>query len=107
MPDGATLINTARGVVVDAAALTAELRSGRLDAVLDVTDPEPLPPDDPLWELPNVVLTPHMAGAVGNELSRIGELVVDEVRRLLAGEPLAYRETWQPPTSPSRQERSP
>jgi phosphoglycerate dehydrogenase-like enzyme len=104
MPDGATLINTARGIVVDAAALTAELRSGRLDAVLDVTDPEPLPPDDPLWELPNVVLTPHMAGAVGNELSRIGELVVDEVRRLLAGEPPAYRETWQHPTSSSRQE---
>jgi phosphoglycerate dehydrogenase-like enzyme len=50
------------------------------------------------------VLTPHMAGAVGNELSRIGELVVDEVRRLLAGEPPAYRETWQPPTSSSRQE---
>src|SRR3712207_3413082 len=64
MPDGALLVNAARGVVVDTAALLAECRSGRLAAALDVTDPEPLPLDHPLWNLPGVFITPHVAGAV-------------------------------------------
>ena len=88
--DGSTLINTARGALVDTAALTAELVSGRLDAVLDVTDPEPLPPDSPLFELPNVQLTPHIAGALGNEVARLGELAVSEIERLAAGLHLAH-----------------
>ncbi|OIV38551.1 hypothetical protein BIV57_05125 [Mangrovactinospora gilvigrisea] len=86
MPDGATLINTARGGVVDHAALEAELVSGRLNAVLDVTDPhEPLPADSPLWELPNVVLTPHLAGSTGNEVRRLGDYAVEEVERFASG----------------------
>ncbi len=90
LPDGATLINTARGALVDTDALTDELVSGRIDAVLDVTDPEPLPPDSPLFALPNVLLTPHIAGALGNEIVRLGELAVSEIERLAAGEPLAH-----------------
>ncbi len=89
MPDGATLINTARGALVDHDALIAELTSGRLDAVLDVTEPEPLPPRSPLHTLPNVMLTPHLAGALGNELGRLGEWAVDEVERHAARQPFA------------------
>ncbi len=85
--DGVTLINTARGALVDTDALLAELRSGRLSAVLDVTEPEPLPEDHELRRLPNVVLTPHVAGAVGSELVRLADLAIDEVDRYAAGEP--------------------
>ncbi|MGC4948876.1 hydroxyacid dehydrogenase [Streptomyces sp. DT224] len=92
MRDGATLVNTARGAVVDQDALTAELRSGRIDAVLDVTDPEPLPADSGLWSLDNVVLTPHLAGSMGGELHRIGDAVVDEVERFASGRPFAHPE---------------
>lgn len=88
MRHGATLINTARGSLVDTDALTAELRGGRLYAVLDVTDPEPLPPDSELFGLPNVVLTPHLAGAAGSEIFRLGAWAVDETLRFLADEPL-------------------
>ncbi|MCK9793004.1 hydroxyacid dehydrogenase [Isoptericola sp. 4D.3] len=92
LPDGATLINTARGGVVDGAALLGELRTGRIDAVLDVTDPEPPAPDDELWSLPNVVLTPHVAGSTGTELGRIGESVVAEVERFARGLEFAHPE---------------
>ncbi|WP_241995659.1 hydroxyacid dehydrogenase [Kribbella sp. VKM Ac-2568] len=88
--DGSVLINTARGRIIDADALIAECRSGRIDAVLDVTDPEPLLPDSPLLELPNVFLTPHLAGAVGNEVARLGELAVGELERFAAGAPLHH-----------------
>jgi phosphoglycerate dehydrogenase-like enzyme len=91
MPDGAVLINTARGDLVDTTALTAEASSGRLTAVLDVTDPEPLPAESPLFDLPNVFLTPHVAGSHGNEVERMGRSAVDEVERLLAGRTLAYQ----------------
>ncbi|GAA1571382.1 hydroxyacid dehydrogenase [Kribbella sancticallisti] len=90
LKDGSVLINTARGRIVDAAALEHECRSGRIDAVLDVTDPEPLPPDSPLLELPNVFVTPHLAGAVGNEVARLGELAVSELERFAAGAPLHH-----------------
>src|SRR5690606_30484559 len=63
MADGALLVNAARGPVVDTAALTEELSTGRIGAALDVTDPEPLPPDHPLWRMPNVLITPHVAGS--------------------------------------------
>ncbi|WP_049576490.1 hydroxyacid dehydrogenase [Streptomyces sp. SBT349] len=92
--DGATLINTARGGVVDHAALLAELRTGRFDAVLDVTDPEPLPASSELWELPNVRLTPHIAGSMGGELHRLGAAVAAEVARFAAGRPFAHPEEW-------------
>lgn len=81
--DGATLINTARGALVDHDALLPHLRDGRLEAVLDVTSPEPLPPDHDLWDLENVTLTPHLAGATGNELRRMGTSIVDGIDRVL------------------------
>ncbi|WP_329091588.1 MULTISPECIES: hydroxyacid dehydrogenase [unclassified Streptosporangium] len=90
MRDGATLINTARGSLVDQGALVAELATGRLSAVLDVTEPEVTPADSVLWDLPNVILTPHVAGALGNELARLGACAVDEVLLALAGRPLRH-----------------
>ncbi|GAA0605546.1 hydroxyacid dehydrogenase [Streptomyces crystallinus] len=89
MPDGATLINTARGSLVDGPALLGELLSGRLHAVLDVTEPELPPRDSPLYDLPNVLLTPHIAGSLGNELHRMADLALDEVERFAAGKPFA------------------
>ncbi|MEV6394154.1 hydroxyacid dehydrogenase [Streptomyces sp. NPDC051907] len=89
MPDGATLVNTSRGSLVDEAALLPELLSGRLDAVLDVTDPEAPPADSPLYELPNVLLTPHIAGSLGNELHRMADRALDELERYAAGLPFA------------------
>ncbi|MFE7077754.1 hydroxyacid dehydrogenase [Streptomyces sp. NPDC057620] len=90
MPDGAVLINTARGSLVDTQALVEELGAGRVSAVLDVTDPEPLPADSPLWGLPNVRITPHLAGSQGNEIARLGLVVVEELHRVRAGIPLAH-----------------
>jgi phosphoglycerate dehydrogenase-like enzyme len=90
MRDGSALINTARGALVDTAALTDELATGRLRAFLDVTDPEPLPADSPLYALPNVFLTPHVAGSHGNELARLGEVAVDEVERFCRDQPLLH-----------------
>ncbi|GLX47644.1 hypothetical protein Shyhy01_05940 [Streptomyces hygroscopicus subsp. hygroscopicus] len=78
MPADAVLVGTARGALVDHEALVAELRTGRLSAVLDVTDPEPLPADSPLFDLPNVLLTPRLAGSQGNEVARPGASVVEE-----------------------------
>jgi phosphoglycerate dehydrogenase-like enzyme len=88
--DGATLINTARGALIDQDALVAELSSGRIDAVIDVTEPEVLPADSPLYDLPNVVLTPHIAGALGVEVRRLGDSALAELERYAAGEPFAH-----------------
>ncbi|MET9272174.1 hydroxyacid dehydrogenase [Kribbella sp. NPDC003557] len=90
LKDGSSLINTARGKIIDSDALIRECVTGRIDAILDVTDPEPLPPDSPLLDLPNVFVTPHVAGAVGNEIARLGELAVSELERLAAGRPLDH-----------------
>ncbi|WP_128380588.1 hydroxyacid dehydrogenase [Streptomyces cavernae] len=90
MPTGAVLINTARGALVDHEALTDELRTGRLSAILDVTDPEPLPADSPLFDLPNAFITPHLAGSQGNELARLGRTVAEEAERLAAGRRLEH-----------------
>lgn len=87
MPDGALLVNVARGPVVDTDALLAELRAERLQAALDVTDPEPLPPDHPLWTAPGVLITPHVGGDTDAMDRRVDRLVVEQVRRLSAGEP--------------------
>ncbi|MEU4771939.1 2-hydroxyacid dehydrogenase [Micromonospora sp. NPDC023644] len=88
MRDGALLVNAARGPVARTEALVAELRTGRISAALDVTDPEPLPADHELWTMPNVLLTPHVAGSVRGLLPRAYRLVADQVRRFAAGEPL-------------------
>ncbi|WP_285475388.1 hydroxyacid dehydrogenase [Actinoplanes sp. NBRC 101535] len=90
LPDGAVLINTARGELVDTAALAAEVAGGRISAVLDVTDPEPMPPASPLFDLPGVFLTPHVSGSHGNEIHRLGQCALDELRRLVAGRPFAH-----------------
>lgn len=91
--DDAIFINTARGLLVDQAALRAELASGRIRAALDVFDPEPLPADDPLRRLDNVFLTPHIAGASRQARRRQGNAMVDEIERFLKGEPLRYAVT--------------
>ncbi|MBT2441511.1 hydroxyacid dehydrogenase [Streptomyces sp. ISL-36] len=91
MPDGATLVNTSRGSLIDEEALLPHLVRGRLHAVLDVTDPELPAPDSPLYELPNVLLTPHVAGSLGNELHRMADQALEEVERYGRGEPFAER----------------
>lgn len=88
--DGATLVNTARGGLVDADALERELVSGRIHAVIDTTEPELLPAESPLYELPNVFLTPHIAGAQGVETRRLMECMLDEIDRHVRGEPLHH-----------------
>ncbi|MEY9871978.1 phosphoglycerate dehydrogenase-like enzyme [Streptacidiphilus sp. MAP12-33] len=90
MPDGATLVNTARGSLIDHDALVDELRAGRLHAVLDVTDPDPLPADSPLFDVPNLVLTPHIAGSVGGELHRMADSALAEIERFGRGLPFAH-----------------
>jgi phosphoglycerate dehydrogenase-like enzyme len=94
MKRNATLINTSRGAVVREAEMV-EVLGERPDlwAVLDVTPPEPPEPDSRLYDLSNVVLTPHIAGSLGNECRRMGRLVVDELRRYVAGEPLKHEIT--------------
>ena len=88
MPDGALLVNVARGPVVDTDALVAECASGRLRAALDVTDPEPLPADHPLWTTPGVLITPHVGGATQAMRPRAKALVRRQVEAMLAGGPL-------------------
>ncbi len=92
MADDALLINTARGELIDEAALIEELSRGRFFAFLDVTDPEPCAVDSPLRSLDNVVLTPHTAGCIEN-CNRMGELAVEELRRFFSGEPAVYQIT--------------
>ena len=87
MKDGSLLVNVARGKVVDTDALLAELGTGRLRAALDVTDPEPLPADHPLWDAPNLLLTGHQGGNTDATLPRIADLVRRQLEALLAGRP--------------------
>ncbi|MCW2934207.1 MAG: phosphoglycerate dehydrogenase [Actinomycetia bacterium] len=88
MKDGALLVNAARGAIVDTSALLAELTAGRLRAALDVTDPEPLPPGHPLWSAPGLLLTPHVGGAVREAGDRAYEVVIAQIARYVAGQPL-------------------
>lgn len=88
MKDGALLVNVSRGAVVQTDALLAELQRRRLHAGLDVTDPEPLPPDHPLWTAPNVLITPHRGGATTAFPPRVAKLVKTQLERYAAGEPL-------------------
>ena len=85
---GALLVNAGRGATVDTPALVDALRDGRLRAALDVTDPEPLPADHPLWRLPGVLISPHMAGDSRRSLARACALAGDQIRRFAAGEKL-------------------
>lgn len=88
MKQGALLVNAARGPVVDTTALIAALNAGKIRAALDVTEPEPLPPDHPLWSAPNVFITPHVAASSPAMMPRAIAFVVQQVERYLAGQPL-------------------
>lgn len=87
LPDGAAFVNVGRGPVVDTDALLAEVRSGRLVAALDVTDPEPLPPAHPLWSTDGVLVTPHVGGNTDASVRSQVDLLAEQVRRLVAGRP--------------------
>jgi phosphoglycerate dehydrogenase-like enzyme len=94
MRRNATIINTARGAIVREAEMIEVLgRRPDLCAVLDVTHPEPPAPGSPLFTLPNVVLTPHIAGSMGPECRRHGRCMIGELKRYLAGEPLKWEIT--------------
>ena len=99
LPAGALVVNVARGPVIDSAALAAELGAGRLRAALDVTDPEPLPPERPEWGLPDVLITPHVGGDTTAFADRCARFVADQVARHAAGQQL--RNIVRPPAGQS------
>jgi phosphoglycerate dehydrogenase-like enzyme len=88
MRPGALLVNASRGAVVDTDALVDHLAAGRIRAALDVTDPEPLPREHPLWDAPNLLLTPHLAGDSPQAEQRVYRFIGEQIRRYAAGEPL-------------------
>lgn len=88
MKPGAILVNGARGPVVDTAALIAAAEQGRIQAVLDVTDPEPLPPDHPLWSTPGVLISPHVGGNSSAFFPRMSALILAQIQRWQAGQSL-------------------
>ncbi len=88
LPEDALLVNVARGKLVDTDALAAETGSGRIRAALDVTEPEPLPADHPLWRTPGVIIAPHVGGASSAFWPRSDRLIATQLRRFAAGEPL-------------------
>ena len=89
MKDGALLVNVARGPIVETDALVKELNSGRITAALDVTDPEPLPSDHPLWQTPGVFIAPHVGGNTSIFDSRARKLIQQQLQKLASGSPLA------------------
>jgi len=96
MKQGATFINTARGKLINEKELVEVLRARPdLFALLDVTAPEPPEKGSPLFTLPNVVLTPHIAGSINNECRRMGRLMIEETERYLKGQALRWRITPQ------------
>jgi phosphoglycerate dehydrogenase-like enzyme len=88
MPDGALLVNVARGKVVDTQALLEATSTGRIRAALDVTDPEPLPADHPLWQVPGVLISPHVGGASSAFVPRAVDLLRSQIRAYASGRPL-------------------
>ena len=88
MPQGALLVNSARGPIVQTDALVEALNAGHIRAAVDVTDPEPLPSDHPLWQCPNLLITPHVAGSTPQFSPRATNIAAAQIRRLLKGEPL-------------------
>jgi phosphoglycerate dehydrogenase-like enzyme len=88
MRQGALLVNAARGPIVDTDALIEALRSGRIRAAIDVTDPEPLPEGHPLWGCPNLMITPHLAASSPQFAPRALRTAAGEIRRYMNGEPL-------------------
>jgi phosphoglycerate dehydrogenase-like enzyme len=90
LQDGAVFLNSARGRIVDTDALTTALQTGRFMAAIDVTEPEPLPPDHPLRGLPNVLFTPHIAGPAEDDLPHLTHTALNDMARVLRGEPPVY-----------------
>jgi len=88
LPDGALLVNVARGKLVDTEALLAETSTGRIRAALDVTDPEPLPPEHPLWRTPGVLISPHVGGPSTAFFPRADRLIAAQLGRFAAGQEL-------------------
>jgi len=88
MKQGALLVNAARGAVVNTDALLAALEAGRIRAVVDVTDPEPLPKEHPMWNAPNLFITPHVAASSPMFLPRAMQFAAEQVARYVKGEPL-------------------
>ena len=84
LPDGALLVNVGRGPLIDTDALVAE--GGRIRAALDVTDPEPLPEDHPLWSMPGVLIAPHVGGATSAMRPRMARLIARQIIRMQRGE---------------------
>jgi phosphoglycerate dehydrogenase-like enzyme len=92
MRPSAILINTARGPIVDQSALADALAGGEIaGAALDVTDPEPLPPDDPLWQAPNLLVVPHIGSATRAAREQMAQLAVDNLLAGLAGRPMPHQ----------------
>jgi len=87
LPDGALVVNVGRGPLIDTEALVRHVTAGRIRAALDVTDPEPLPQDHPLWTLPGVLIAPHVGGASSAMRPRLAALLRRQIMHLLAGEP--------------------
>jgi phosphoglycerate dehydrogenase-like enzyme len=90
MRPGAVLINTARGALLDHAAAARAVADGRITLIADTLEPEPLPPDHVLWDLPGAFLTPHIAGSIGTEVARMAEAALDEIERHARGEELRH-----------------
>jgi phosphoglycerate dehydrogenase-like enzyme len=93
LPDGALLVNVARGKLVDTDALLAETSTGRIRAALDVTDPEPLPPEHPLWRTPGILISPHVGGPSTAFFPRADRLIAAQLGRFAAGKELENRIT--------------
>jgi phosphoglycerate dehydrogenase-like enzyme len=91
LPDGAVLVNVARGRLVDTDALLAETSTGRIRAALDVTDPEPLPPEHPLWRTPGLLISPHVGGPSSAFFPRADRLIAAQLGRFAAGKELENR----------------
>jgi phosphoglycerate dehydrogenase-like enzyme len=88
LPDGALVVNIGRGPVLDTGAIVAETASGRLRAALDVVEPEPLPPGHPLWDIPGVLITPHVGGGSATFYPRARRFLAEQLRAFAAGRPL-------------------
>jgi phosphoglycerate dehydrogenase-like enzyme len=94
MRQGALLVNAARGPIIQTEALVEALNAGRIRAALDVTHPEPVPPEHPLWRCPNLLITPHVAASSPQFAQRALRVVAEELHRYLNGEPLRNVVQW-------------
>lgn len=90
MKTGSLLVNVSRGEIVNTSALAAQLLESRISAAIDVTDPEPLPHDHPLWDIPNVIISPHIGGHSRDIEKRASTFIAAQIQRYISGEPLEH-----------------